>query len=292
MKLSKLFIVLLLTVGCFKTKRSSFDPSTPVGTLNALFRVLNSSSDYELEPVLTYSSSSYTYYTRIEFETPATVSNVKSCSVSPSLPAGIILDTTNCKISGTPTSASSAVNYTVTAKNITKTKTAVLSISVEKIYTVFVTSSFTNGSFTDSVCSSDFNKPTFGTYKAMIVRSTRRACSTANCSGGASENLDWVFRPSARYYKDTSSLFIKFVLETDSSGIFTSISTPFSNSSNKVWTGLNSNFTTSANTCSNWTNNTGGFQGSYGFSDSTASQAYSGFTQTCDNSGVVVCVEQ
>ncbi|HNN06153.1 MAG TPA: putative Ig domain-containing protein, partial [Leptospiraceae bacterium] len=132
MKLSKLFIVLLLTVGCFKTKRSSFDPSTPVGTLNALFRVLNSSSDYELEPVLTYSSSSYTYYTRIEFETPATVSNVKSCSVSPSLPAGIILDTTNCKISGTPTSASSAVNYTVTAKNITKTKTAVLSISVEK----------------------------------------------------------------------------------------------------------------------------------------------------------------
>lgn len=292
MKLIKLFIIMFIAVGCFKVKKTPFDPSSPGGMASAFIQILSSarsSSDSELEPVLTYSSPSSIYVIGLTFETLASVSNVKSCSVSPALPAGISLDATNCKISGTPSSVSSAADYTVTAKNITKTKTAVLSISVEKRYTVFVTNSTTQGSFTDSICSSDLNKPSAGTFKAMIVSSTRRACSTANCSGGPSENLDWVFRPNTKYYRTDK---VTQILETDSSGIFTSMTNSFTSNSVNVWTGLNSNFTTSANTCSNWTNSNGAFLGVYGTANLTSTSAYNANVQTSFSFSNVVCVEQ
>ncbi len=292
MKLLIYFIIIVLTAGCFRTRRSAFDPSTPSGTLSALIQILSvpsSSSDSELEPVMTYNNFSGVYYIGLAFEDPASISNVKSCSVSPSLPAGITLDSANCKISGTPTSASSLEIYTVTAKNITKTKKALLLITVEKRYSIFVTNSSTQGSFTDSVCSSDGNKPSTGTFKAMIVSSTRRACSTANCSGGVSENLDWVFRPNTKYYRTDR---VTQILETDSSGIFFTMQNPFSTGSSNVWTGLNANFTNSANTCSNWTNNMGAFSGAYGQTNMTSSAAYSGSTQVSSSFANVVCVEQ
>lgn len=288
MRLFIYFIIIVLTAGCFRTKRSAFDPSAPGGTLNALITVLNSSSNYEQEPVLRFSSS-YTFLVGISETVSPTVQNVKSCSISPSLPAGLSLDTADCKISGTPTTAASTANYTVTAKNISKTATAVLAITVEKRYAIFVTNSSTQGSFTDSVCSSDLNKPSTGTFKAMIVSTTRRACSTANCSGGVSENLDWVFKANTMYYRtDRSTL----VLETNSNGIFTSMNTAFGLNSESVWTGLNSNFTTSANTCSNWTNNTGGFQGTYGIPTPSLPSAYNFGSQICSIFTNVVCVEQ
>lgn len=277
-----------MTVNCFKVRRSSFDPSTSAGLMQALIMASASSSDYEAEPLLRFSTS-YIFIVGISNNASPSVSNIKSCSVSPSLPAGITLDTANCNISGTPTTAASTANYTVTAKNISKTATAVLSITVEKRYAIFVTNSSTQGSFTDSVCSSDLNKPSTGTFKAMIVSTARRACSTANCSGGVSENLDWVFKANTMYYRtDRSTL----VLETNSNGIFTSMNTAFGLNSESVWTGLNSNFTTSANTCSNWTNNTGGFQGTYGIPTPSLPSAYNFGSQICSIFTNVVCVEQ
>lgn len=61
---------------------------------------------------------------------PTVTGIVYSYSVSPSLPPGIILNTTNGAISGTPTLARPATNYTITASNSTGTATATVNITV------------------------------------------------------------------------------------------------------------------------------------------------------------------
>lgn len=52
----------------------------------------------------------------------------------------------------------------------------------------------------DAKCASDSTKPSTGTYKAFLVDDVNRyACTTANCSGGASENKNWVIKASTAY---------------------------------------------------------------------------------------------
>lgn len=52
----------------------------------------------------------------------------------------------------------------------------------------------------DAKCASDAAKPATGTYKAFLVDDTNRiACTTANCSGGASENKNWVLKANTAY---------------------------------------------------------------------------------------------
>ncbi|MEM7181193.1 MAG: putative Ig domain-containing protein [Spirochaetota bacterium] len=53
-----------------------------------------------------------------------------SCSSSPSLPTGLNIASSTCVISGTPTVASGATNYTITAGNSSGSDTAVIQISV------------------------------------------------------------------------------------------------------------------------------------------------------------------
>jgi hypothetical protein len=55
--------------------------------------------------------------------TPAVTGTVSSYSVSPSLPAGLVLNTTSGQISGTPTAATAAASYTITASNSTGSTT-------------------------------------------------------------------------------------------------------------------------------------------------------------------------
>src|SRR5690606_34663186 len=54
---------------------------------------------------------------------------------TPALPAGLTLNATSGKIGGTPTAASAAANYTVTAVNATDTATAVVNITVVDVGT-------------------------------------------------------------------------------------------------------------------------------------------------------------
>ena len=58
---------------------------------------------------------------------------VTSWSVSPSLPAGLSLDTSTGAISGTPTAITSAANYTVTATNGGGSNSTVVSIVVNDV---------------------------------------------------------------------------------------------------------------------------------------------------------------
>ncbi len=61
--------------------------------------------------------ASFTINTQIIDLNPSVSGNITNYSVSPSLPSGLILDTTTGIISGTPTSLSAAINYTITATN-------------------------------------------------------------------------------------------------------------------------------------------------------------------------------
>ena len=64
---------------------------------------------------------------------PSVTGSVNSYSVSPALPAGVSLNTSTGVISGTPTSTSSATNYTVTATNSYGSTSCVLSFSVSGV---------------------------------------------------------------------------------------------------------------------------------------------------------------
>jgi hypothetical protein len=45
---------------------------------------------------------------------------------------------------------------------------------------------------------------------------SREACTTPNCSGGVSENLNWIFRPDIEYRRSDSII----IGNTNSSAIF------------------------------------------------------------------------
>ncbi|MCC5815872.1 MAG: DUF1554 domain-containing protein [Leptospira sp.] len=152
----------------------------------------------------------------------------------------------------------------------------------------------------DAKCAGDTNKPTTGTYKAFIVdgAGTRRACTTANCSGGTGEHIDWVLKPNTSYVRavGTTALFV-----TNSNGIFTDdLSNGISPDTTTYiyWTGLNTDFTSAAAHCVNWGNGTGTAIGRRGDGSSVAkSSAISSGIVECDEAGMLaqprlVCVEQ
>ena len=76
--------------------------------------------------------------------TPTYDGTVTSCTVTPALPTGLSLNTSNCVISGTPTTNQTAVNYTVTASNAYGSTNKTISIAIEhagKLYFALFNSS-------------------------------------------------------------------------------------------------------------------------------------------------------
>jgi hypothetical protein len=82
---------------------------------------------------LSYSSNPATYTENIAAtnNTPTVTGTVTSYSVSPSLPAGLSLDTTTGVISGTPTAETASAVYTVTASNAGGSTTCDVTIVVQ-----------------------------------------------------------------------------------------------------------------------------------------------------------------
>jgi hypothetical protein len=145
----------------------------------------------------------------------------------------------------------------------------------------------------DTICNADSNKPNSSTYKAMIVDGLNRiACTTAGCSTGTAEHVDWVLQASTEYRKIDESTVIGI---TTTAGVF---SFPLDNtvesptSTNTIWTGLNNtSWTTGPSTCSAWTD---GSVASNGLAHSAAVVASIGNqTATCTNTLFKLhCVEQ
>lgn len=147
----------------------------------------------------------------------------------------------------------------------------------------------------DANCASDANKPSGGgTYKALVSDGTnRRACTTANCGGGAGEHISWVLKANKEYRRSNGTTVIG---TTTANGIFTF---PLTNSfqatitgTNAIVTGLNTDWTSNANDCTDWTTNGGGANMSFAVHDDPTSATLSVGFQACSNTSKVVCVEQ
>ncbi len=143
----------------------------------------------------------------------------------------------------------------------------------------------------DTKCNNASNKPSgTGTFKAIIADTSRRACTTANCTS-ASENLNWVMLPNTKYYRDDGATEIQ---TTNGAGVFTlPLAIALTENSHLVYTGIKTDWTNDgANNCSNWTSNSAGQNGRAGFSDSTTSNVLGQLTIGCDSGMHLLCVEQ
>lgn len=145
----------------------------------------------------------------------------------------------------------------------------------------------------DASCASDASKPSGdATYKALAADGTNRiACTTANCSGGTAEHTDWVLKPNKEYRRSDGTTVIG---TTTANGIFlfpldAAVQTAISGT-NSTRTGLETNWTSSANDCANWSG-TGG-NSNAGVHDVTNDNLLSIGTSGCGNTARLICVEQ
>ena len=174
---------------------------------------------------------------------------------------------------------------------------------------LFVTDAVYNGNLggisgADQKCANDINNPKDGTvFKAVIVGSTRRACTSINCStAGSSENLNWVMKANTNYTDlSGTALFSTGVAGVPIFPVFSSAQTL---SANKIWTGLEvadsggffpAGEWLTGETCGDWQDqNAGG--GRYGENMLTnTGNAYWGFafmTDACTVTNALYCVEQ
>jgi len=118
---------------------------TPTTTQLAAFYTITASNAYgntsvilsimvnETAPSsLTYAGGPYTYTQglAITTNTPTISGTITGCSISPTLPAGLVIDNSTCAISGTPTASRSGTWYTVLASNANGQTTATINITV------------------------------------------------------------------------------------------------------------------------------------------------------------------
>lgn len=124
--------------------------------------------------------------------------------------------------------------------------------------------------------------------KALLVGTTRRACTTAKCSGGGgTEHIDWVLLPNTQYRRSDGTV----IGTTDANGLFTS---PLTNAiadagpSDFAWTGVDKDWFTQQN-CMDWSSTSGGsgYCGYVGLAGGGFSQI-----QSCGENLSIFCVEQ
>lgn len=151
----------------------------------------------------------------------------------------------------------------------------------------------------DAICNADANKPVgSGTYKALLVNSSRIACTTPFCSGGNAEHTDWVLSPTTQYVRTDGTS----IGTSDANGLFTTFDHQISAYNNdQPWIGLsfyldwtiqtddpdNSNFY-----CNGWVSSSG-YGGAWAPNESDFSGAvYAAYPNLCTEQHPVLCVEQ
>ena len=175
--------------------------------------------------------------------------------------------------------------------------TTPIAITCSKNYIFINDNGFTGDQVTPSAADTLCNSaaPDGYTAKALIADgSARYACSTANCSGGVSENHNWVLYPSTTYYRYGDDAVIG---TTTSAGIFTfPLTTAMSDSGAMAWVGLNDDWTSdTTNNCSTWTSASSAHSGAVGYTGATDEGAIVDTmfpTYSCDNRMFLICVTQ
>jgi hypothetical protein len=178
-----------------------------------------------LPPSLSYSPSTISESLRIAISsiTPGNAGGLPtSCSVSPSLPTGLTLDTTTCAITGTPTAITASATYTVTATNSGGTGSATFTLSVvDQPRIAFYSLTRTVAGSWDSTAAGSSNiwtatedgvdftiltkntnsnldsiYPSWSADGARIVSSSLRATSGLDNGTGTKSNNIWVTSPT------------------------------------------------------------------------------------------------
>ncbi|MCB1144914.1 MAG: putative Ig domain-containing protein [Leptospiraceae bacterium] len=127
-KISSILIFALLFSSCALP-----DPNQP--QILVIFPFFSSTTTSTSSLSINYSGSPYVYTinTAISTATPVVSGTITSCSVSPSLPAGLSLSSTDCSISGTPTAVQTSTEYVVTASGSSTSTSVSIFISVNDI---------------------------------------------------------------------------------------------------------------------------------------------------------------
>jgi hypothetical protein len=164
---------------------------------------------------------------------------------------------------------------------------------------------FTTGpSIADDECQNSLPDTGLMTAKALLTDgSARVACTSANCSGGPSENVGWVLAASTTY----QNIDANTIGTTTANGIFdfsttSNLTTAFAPSSSLLYwfSGFSSagtpNDWIAGSTCSGWTSNSGSDSAAVGSLTATDDSSISNATQFCDQTGTsgagILCVEQ
>ena len=120
---------------------------------------------------------------------------VDSFTVSPALPAGLILDTTSGEISGTPSAAAESQEYTITAMNGERVKTVTLTITVSHVmceaYDTFPATRSGEVASSTSACPENYE----GTATRTCTNGVFGALDITGCTLKAPTNL--VYSPSS-----------------------------------------------------------------------------------------------
>ncbi|MCP5498469.1 MAG: DUF1554 domain-containing protein [Leptospiraceae bacterium] len=282
-------------------------PSTVQAAITYTITASNAGGSTTASISITVNSFSYTGSTfvfkagtAINSLSPTGVGTITACSSTPTLPAGLNLSS-SCVITGTPGSAQTATNYTITATISGGTPNTTISIKVAStLYRVFVTSTTYTGDLktqggagdgpagADNLCNADANKPSTGTYKAILFASgIREANPTPN---------NWVLYASSTYVRASDSAHI---FDTNTSRIFTfgNLTSPFDSGSQKeYWTGFRGagwEWELGLYTCVNWTSSSSFVTGRFGQSDATNYDSIStGITNTRNQQKHLLCAEQ
>ncbi|MBK8399215.1 MAG: Ig-like domain-containing protein [Leptospiraceae bacterium] len=100
--------------------------------LPLLFGNTNTTSNSAPTLTIVYTPNSFVFPVNqtITTQTPTHSENINTCSISPSLPTGLVFDPLTCAISGLPTVTQIATNYTVTAVGDVTSATTSIFISV------------------------------------------------------------------------------------------------------------------------------------------------------------------
>jgi hypothetical protein len=155
----------------------------------------------------TVASPSYGKGQTISNNSPSVTGTVDSYSISPSLPAGLSLDTTTGIISGTPAVASAATDYTVTATNSIGSTSVVLNITVTE--TAPVASAISPAAFdedTQSVITLSYSDAEADEATACTISSLSNvtvtqacACAAGNCTVGVTGTANYNGAASFNY---------------------------------------------------------------------------------------------
>ena len=156
----------------------------------------------DIAPSISYGTTSYTL-TKGTAMTTATVTSsggaVVSYSVSPSLPAGLSLDTSTGSISGTPTAVTSSASYTITATNTGGTDTASVTIVVNDIAPSITYSSTSLTLEKGTAMTTEAVTSTGGTVVSYAVSPSLPAGLSLDTSTGAISGTPTAVTSSASY---------------------------------------------------------------------------------------------